>query len=157
MGKTVRVRVRKEVTIKKEITYPHYMPLRSYLAWRLGKEGVKKLMKEVGVRTEERLEELLEEWYTAEMMRQPGVCKNPTWVQFQKFDVETLGEKEVKTLIRSSESGLMIKSRYYPGKTEHYVVLLAMSPVQEVPRNATEEKESQSETEIIPRTEVSNC
>ena len=49
----VRVRVRKEVTIKKEITYPHYMPLGKYLAWRLGKEGVKKLMKEVGVRTEE--------------------------------------------------------------------------------------------------------
>ena len=71
--------------------------------------------------------------------------------------METLREKEVKTLIRSLESSLMIKSRYHPGKTEHYVVLLAMSPVQEVPRNATEEKESQSETEIIPRTKVSNC
>ena len=56
-----KVRVRKEMTLRKQITYPHSMPLGSYLAMRLGKEGAKKMMKELGVKTEKRLEVLLEE------------------------------------------------------------------------------------------------
>ena len=150
--KPAKAVVKKEIKIKKDTTYPYEVRLGSYLKLKEGEEGMRRLRKE-GIKNEQQLEMR----YMEEVLRKPGVCKNPTWVQFQKFDVETLGEKEVKTLIRSSESGLMIKSRYYPGKTEHYVVLLAMSPVQEVPRKATEEKESQGDTEIIRRTEVRNC
>lgn len=124
----VRVRVRKEVTIKKEITYPHYMPLGKYLAWRLGKEGVKKLMKEVGVRTEERLEELLEEWYTAEMMRQPGVCKNPLGEKFRNFDVEALGEGALQRLISGWESRPEVVGVEKGGRTRWFVTLLALGP-----------------------------
>ena len=147
--KPAKAVVKKEIKIKKETTYPYEVRLGSYLKLKEGEEGMRRLRKE-GIMNEQQLEKR----YMEEVLRKAGVCKNPVNVEFQKFDVETLGEKEVKTLIRRLESGLMIKSRYYPGETEHYVVLLAMSPVQAVPMKATEEKESQSDADSVPRTEV---
>ena len=86
--------VRRKVTIKKETSYPGLMRLGSYLAFREGKEGMKKLQKE-GTKTEEQVEEQLEQKYMEEMMRQPGVCKNPDGEMFQTFDVEALGEGKI--------------------------------------------------------------
>ena len=123
-----KVRVRKEVTLKKEITYPHYMPLGRYLTMTMGKEGVKKLMEEMKLRTEEQLEELLEKRYTAEMMRQPGVCQNPLGEEFRSFDVEALGEAAVQRLIAGWESRPDIASVEEGGKTRWFVTLLAMGP-----------------------------
>ena len=123
-----KVRVRKEVTLKKEITYPHYMPLGRYLTMTMGKEGVKKLMEEIKLRTEEQLEELLEKRYTTEMMRQPGVCQNPLGEEFQSFDVEALGEAAVQRLIAGWESRPDIASVEEGGKTRWFVTLLAMGP-----------------------------
>ena len=123
-----RVRMRKEVTIRKEITYPHYMPLGSYLAMTMGKEGVKKMMKELGVKTEKRLEELLEERYVAEMRREPGVCVNPLGDEFQRFDVEALGEAALQRLIHGWESRPDIASVEEGGKTKWFVTLQAIGP-----------------------------
>ena len=123
-----KVRVRKEVTLKKEITYPHYMPLGRYLTMTMGKEGVKKLMEEMKLRTEEQLEELLEKRYTAEMMRQPGVCQNPLGEEFRSFDVEALGEAAVQRLIAGWESRPDIASVEEGGRTRWFVTLLAMGP-----------------------------
>ena len=124
----VRVRVRKEVTLRKEITYPHYMPLGSYLAMTMGKEGVKKMMKELGVKTEKRLEEMLEERYVAGMRREPGVCVNPLGEKFRRFDVEALGEGALQRLIRGWESRPDIASVEEGGRTRWFVTLLAMGP-----------------------------
>ena len=123
-----KVRVRKEMTLKKEITYPHFMPLGSYLAMTMGKEGVKKMMKELGVKTEKRLEELLEERYVAEMRREPGVCVNPLGDKFQRFDVEALGEAALQRLIHGWESRPDIASVEEGGKTKWFVTLQAMGP-----------------------------
>ena len=123
-----KVRVRKEVTLRKETTYPHYMPLGSYLAMRLGKEGVKKMTKELGVKTEKRLEELLEERYVAEMRREPGVCVNPLGDEFQRFDVEALGEAALQRLIHGWESRPDIASVEEGGKTKWLMTLQAIGP-----------------------------
>ena len=56
------VRVKKEVRLKKETTYPYFMPIGSYLAMKEGKEG--------GARIEKQLEEK----YMAQIMREPGIC-----------------------------------------------------------------------------------
>ena len=124
----VRVRVRKEVTLRKEITYPHYMPLGSYLAMRLGKEGAKKMMKELGVKAEKRLEEVLEERYVVEMRREPGVCQNPLGEKFQSFDAEALGEGALQRLISGWESRPEIVSVEKGGKTQWFATLQAMGP-----------------------------
>ena len=123
-----KVRVRKEMTLKKEITYPHFMPLGSYLAMTMGKEGVKKLMKEKGLRTEEQLEKLLEERYIAEMRREPGVCQNPLGEEFRRFDVEALEEGALQRLIRGWESRPEVVCVEEGGKTRWFVTLLAMGP-----------------------------
>ena len=123
-----KVRVRKEMTLKKEITYPHFMPLGSYLAMTMGKEGVKKLMKEKRLRTEEQLEKLLEERYIAEMRREPGVCQNPLGEEFRRFDVEALEEGALQRLIRGWESRPEVVSVEEGGKTRWFVTLLAMGP-----------------------------
>ena len=119
--------VRRKVTIKKETSYPGLMRLGSYLAFREGKEGMKKLQKE-GTKTEEQVEEQLEQKYMEEMMRQPGVCKNPDGEMFQTFDVEALGEGAIQRLISEWESRPQIVSVREGGKTLPYVSLLALGP-----------------------------
>ena len=119
--------VRRKVTIKKETSYPGLMRLGSYLAFREGKEGMKKLQKE-GTKTEEQVEEQLEQKYMEEMMRQPGVCKNPDGEKFQTFDVEALGEGATQQLISEWESRPQIVSVREGGKTLPYVSLLALGP-----------------------------
>ena len=119
--------VRRKVTIKKETSYPGLMRLGSYLAFREGKEGMKKLQKE-GTKTEEQVEEQLEQKYMEEMMRQPGVCKNPDGEMFQTFDVEALGEGVIQRLISEWESRPQIVSVREGGKTLPYVSLLALGP-----------------------------
>ena len=119
--------VRRKVTIKKETCYPGLMRLGSYLAFREGKEGMKKLQKE-GTKTEEQVEEQLEQKYMEEMMRQPGVCKNPDGEMFQTFDVEALEEGKIQQLISEWESRPQIVSVREGGKTLPYVSLLALGP-----------------------------
>ena len=117
------LRVKREVTIKKETTYPHLMPLGSYLAMRLGEEGMRKLLKEEGVRTDKQLEES----YMRHIMREPGPCKNPG-EGFQTFDVTKLGEEAVQRHIRGWESGPQIVTVTEGGKAQVFVRMLAMSP-----------------------------
>ena len=119
--KPARVRKEvKEVRIRKETTYPYYVPVGSYLAMKLGKRG----MKEVGVRNEKQLEEM----YMAQIMREPGVCKSPQWSQFKSFEVEKLGEEALQRLIRGWESGLQVVDVGEGGRTRPCVVMHAMSP-----------------------------
>ena len=120
------VRVRKEVTIKKEKTYPHLMPICTYLALKLGQEEYKRLLTEESARNEEQLEEKL----MARIQREPGVCRNPEGEKFRAkdFDVEKLGERDLKTLIRGWESGLEIVKVENGGKARHFVVLLSLGP-----------------------------
>ena len=117
------LRVKRVVTIKKETTHPYLMPLGSYLAMVLGKEGMMKLLKEEGVRTEKKLEEK----YLRQIMREPGPCKNPG-EEFQTFDVTKLGEGALQRLIRGWESGPQIVSVSDGGKAQVFVRMLAMSP-----------------------------
>ena len=119
--KPARVRKEvKEVRIRKETTYPYYMPVGDYLAMKLGKRG----MKEVGVRNEKQLEEM----YMAQITREPGVCKSPQWSQFKSFEVEKLAEGALQRLIRRWESGPQIVSIGEGDKAQLCVVMLAMSP-----------------------------
>ena len=117
------LRVKKEVTIKKETTHPYLMPLGGYLAMMLGEEGMRKLLKEEGVRTEQKLEEK----YMRQIMREPGPCENPG-EEFQTFDVTKLGEGALQRLIRGWESGPQIVSVSDGGKAQVFVRMLAMSP-----------------------------
>ena len=117
------LRVKRVVTIKKETTHPYLMPLGSYLAMMLGEEGMRKLLKEEGVRTEKKLEEK----YMRQIMREPGPCKNPG-EEFQTFDVTKLGEGALQRLIRGWESGPQIVSVSDGGKAQVFVRMLAMSP-----------------------------
>ena len=111
----VRVKV-KEVRLKKETTYPYFVPIGSYLAMKLGKEG--------GARIEKQLEEN----YKALIMREPGVCRNPVNPNFRAFDVEKLPEGALQRLIQGWESGLKIVDVGKGGKTQLCAVLHAMSP-----------------------------
>ena len=117
------LRVKRVVTIKKETTHPYLMPLGSYLAMMLGEEGMRKLLKEEGVKTEKKLEEK----YMRQIMREPGPCKNPG-EEFQTFDVTKLGEGALQRLIRGWESGPQIVSVSDSGKAQVFVRMLAMSP-----------------------------
>ena len=117
------LRVKRVVTIKKETTHPYLMPLGSYLAMVLGEEGMRKLLKEEGVRTEKKLEEK----YLRQIMREPGPCKNPG-EEFQTFDVTKLGEGALHRLIRGWESGPQIVTVTEGGKAQVFVRMLAMSP-----------------------------
>ena len=117
------LKVKREVTIKKETTTPYLMPLGSYLATKLGEEGMRKLLREEGVRTEKQLEER----YMRHIMREPGPCKNPG-EGFQTFDVTKLGEEAVQRHIRGWESGPQIVTVTDGGKAQVFVKMLAMSP-----------------------------
>ena len=94
----------------------------------MGKEGVKKLMKEKGLRTEKEVEELLENRYITEMRREPGVCQNPLGEKFRSFDVEALGEGALQRLISGWESRPEIVSVEKGGKTRWFATLQAMGP-----------------------------
>ena len=117
------LRVKRVVTIKKETTHPYLMPLGSYLAMMLGEEGMRKLLKEEGVRTEKQLEER----YMRQVMREPGPCKNPG-EGFETFDVTKLGQGAVQRLIEGWESGPQIVTVTKSGKAQVFVRMLAMSP-----------------------------
>ena len=116
--------VRRKMTLKKETSYPHLMPICSYLAMTLGQEGFKKLLMEERARSED----LLEKRYLERMMREPGVCKSPDWEPYRAFDVEKLGEGALQRLIRGWESGPEIVTVEEGGRTRLFVTLLAMSP-----------------------------
>ena len=118
------VRVKRVVHIKKETTHPHLMPLGSYLARKLGEEGMKKLRKETGVRTEKQLEER----YSREILKEAGVCQNPGTMVSRSFDVEKLGPAAQWTLIRKYQAGPKIIRVDKGEKSELFVVLHAMGP-----------------------------
>ena len=54
--------------IRKETTHPYLFPLGDYLAMKLGEEGMRKLRKDTGVRTEKQLEER----YSREILKEAG-------------------------------------------------------------------------------------
>ena len=118
------VRVKRVVHIKKETTHPHLMPLGSYLAMQLGEEGMKKLRREKGVRTEKQLEER----YSEEILREAGVCLNPGPFVSQSFDVEKLGPAAQWTLIRKYQAGPKIITVDKGERSELFVVMHAMGP-----------------------------
>ena len=149
----VRKRVKTNRMGKCQTTYPYEMRLGTYLAMKEGEVGMRRLFK-LGVKTHERLEELYVEQVIS---RELGVCANPLNAEFQKFNVEALGEEAVKKLIRSWQSGLKTEARKNPenGKTNYYVRLLAMSPGQGDPiRAEKEEQEQQTGEDSKPRPEV---
>ena len=145
MGKRVR-----NAPLKSTPSYPYEMRVGTYLATKEGPEGMKKL--ELKGVTEQQLEEK----FMKEILRRPGICQNPA-SEFQKFDVEKLDEEAVLTHIRKFASGPRIKSRYNPGsgRTEHFVVLLAISPGQGGEMKADKKEEQQSDSDREPRPEVS--
>ena len=148
--KKKRVKRVRDTLLTSTPSYPHEMRVGTYLALREGPEGMRKLeMKGV-------TEQKLEERFMKEILRKPGVCHNPAG-EFQKFDVEKLDEEAVTELIKKFASGPMIKSRLNPasGRTEHFVVLLAVSPGQGGERKADKEEEQQSDSDREPRPEVS--
>ena len=101
-------------------------------------------------------EHKLEEKFMKEILRRPGICQNPAEKGFQKFDVEKLDEEAVMNRIRGYASGPMIRSRLNPasGSTEHFVVLLAMSPGQGGEMKADKEEGQQNYLDREPRPEV---
>ena len=109
----VKKEVKKEVRIRKETTYPYYMPVGSYLAMKLGEKG-----------TDKRLEAK----FMAQIKREPGVCKGPQNPQFRNFDVEKLDDVALQRLIRGCESGLEIVHVGEVGRTQPCVVMHAMGP-----------------------------
>ena len=154
--KKKRVKTGRDAPLKVTPSYPHEVRVGTYLAMRHGPEEMRKLKKK-GV-----TEQKLEDKFMAQILRSPGICQNPGIEESQLFDVEKLDEEAVKNLIRRCASGPMINSRYNPasGKTEHYMVLLAMSPVQgdmrkEDERKAVKEEEQQQrDSDSEPRPKV---
>ena len=154
--KKKRVKRGRDAPLKNTPCYPYEMRVGTYLAWREGPEGMEKLKKK-GV-----TEQKLEDKFMEPILRKPGICQNPSIEESSLFDVVKLDEEAVKNLIRRSANGPEIKSRYNPGsgKTEHYIVLLAMSPVQGDMRKGgdrkadKEEKQQQRDTDSKPRPEV---
>ena len=155
--KKKRVKRVRDAPVKSAPSYPYEVRVGTYLAMRQGPEGMRKLEKE-GVN-----EHKLEEKFMEEILRKPGICQNPGIEESKMFDVEKLDEEAVKKLIRKCASGPKINSRYNPssGKTEHYMVLLAISPVQRDMRKGDERKadeeeqqQQQRESDSEPRPEV---
>ena len=121
-------RVRKPVTIqdiRKETTHPYLFPLGDYLAMKLGEEGMRKLLRDERVRTPEELEKR----YLAQVMRQPGIAKNPGPQVKKFFNVEMLEEGALQRLIRGWEQGPEIVSVGEDGNAKVFVKMLAMSPL----------------------------
>ena len=145
-----RVKRVRDAPLTSTPSYPYEMKVGTYLAMREGPEGMRKL-KMKGV-----TEEKLEEKFMQQILMKPGICQNPSGNEFRKFDVEKLDEDAVNKLIRGCASGPKIKSRLNPasGRTEHFVVLLAMSPGQGVKMKAENEEGQQSDSDREPRPEV---
>ena len=121
-------RVRKPVTIqdiRKETTHPYLFPLGDYLAMKLGEEGMRKLLRDERVRTPKELERR----YLAQVMRQPGIAKNPGPQVKKFFNVEMLEESALQRLIRGWEHGPEIVSVGEEGNAKVFVKMLAMSPL----------------------------
>ena len=119
---------RKPVTIydiRKETTHPYLFPLGDYLAMKLGEEGMRKLLRDERVRTPEELEKR----YLAQVMRQPGIAKNPGPQVKKFFNVEVLEEGALQRLIRGWESGPEIVSVGKDSKAKVFVKMLAMGPL----------------------------
>ena len=85
---------------------------------------MKKLMKEEQVKNEQELEQK----YMERIMREPGLCKNPSRKEYQLFDVTKLGEGALPSRIRGWESGEQIVSVGDGEKAQWFVTLLAMGP-----------------------------
>ena len=85
---------------------------------------MKKLLKEEQVKNEQELEQK----YMERIMREPGLCKNPSRKEYQLFDVTKLGEGALQSRIRGWESGEQIVSVGVGGKAQWFVTLLAMGP-----------------------------
>ena len=100
------------------------MPICTYLAMRLGENEMKKLLKEEQVKNEQELEQK----YMERIMREPGLCKNPSRKEYQLFDVTKLGEGALQSRIRGWESGEQIVSVGDGEKAQWFVTLLAMGP-----------------------------
>ena len=118
-------RVRRPVTIRKETTHPYLFPLGDYLAMKLGEEGMRKLLRDERVRTPKELEKR----YLAQVMRQPGIAKNPGPQVKKFFNVEMLEESALQRLIRGWEHGPEIVSVGEEGNAKVFVKMLAMSPL----------------------------
>ena len=116
-------RARRVVTevVKPEKTYSHLFPLGDYLAMVLGEKGMENLRRDGGARSKEGLEEK----YVEQMMRKPGVCKNPSHKNYMAFDVEKLEEEPLQRRIFEMESRPQIVT---DEQGRHYVVLLGMGP-----------------------------
>ena len=116
-------RARRVVTevVKPEKTYSHLFPLGDYLAMVLGEKGMENLRRDGGARSKEGLEEK----YLEQMMRKPGVCKNPSHKNYMAFDVEKLEEEPLQRRIFEMESRPQIVT---DEQGQHYVVLLGLSP-----------------------------
>ena len=144
-------RVKRDAPLKSTPSYPYEIRVGAYLAMKKGPEEMRKLKKD-GV-----TEHHLEEEYMKQ--RKPGICRNPAIEQSKLFDVEKLEEEAVKALLNRYASGPLTKSRHNPqtGKTEHYIVLLAMTPGKGDQRKVDEEEEEeeeQSDSDSKPRPEV---
>ena len=115
-------RARRVVTevVKPEKTYSHLFPLGDYLAMVLGEKGMKNLRRDGGAKSKTGLEEK----YLEQMMRKPGVCKNPFYKNFMAFDVEKLEEEPLQRRIFEMESRPEIVT---DEQGRHYVVLLGFS------------------------------
>jgi hypothetical protein len=107
--------------VKPEKTYSHLFPLGDYLAMVLGEKGMENLRRDGGARSKEGLEEK----YVEQMMRKPGVCKNPSHKNYMAFDVEKLEEEPLQRRIFEMESRPQIVT---DEQGRHYVVLLGMGP-----------------------------
>ena len=107
--------------VKPEKTYSHLFPLGDYLAMVLGEKGMKNLKRDGGATSKEGLEEK----YLEQMMRKPGVCKNPSHKNYMAFDVEKLEEEPLQRRIFEMESRPQIVT---DEQGQHYVVLLGLSP-----------------------------
>ena len=152
-GRAVKKRkgFKTDVPQKSTPSYPYEMRVGAYLAMRKGPEEMMKLKKKKGI-TEDSLETKFME------QKKPGICFNSTSEKSRRFDIEKMDEEAVASWIRRCASGMKIRSRDNPqtGKTEHFVVLLAMSPRQggEERADKEEEKEEHNDPHSEPRPEV---
>ena len=121
--KPAKAVVKREIKIKKETTYPYEMRLGSYLKLKEGEEGMRRLRKE-GIKNEQQLEMR----YMEEVLRKPGVCKNPRGEKFRYFDVEALGEGALQRMISGWESRPEVVGVGKGGRTPWFVTLLALGP-----------------------------
>ena len=145
-------RVRKPLTIndiRKETTHPYLFPLGDYLAMKLGEEGMRKLLRDERVRTPEELEKR----YLTQVMRQPGIAKNPGPQVKKLFNVEMLDESALQRLIRGWECGPELVSVGEDSNARVFVKMLAMGPLSShiIYPITTKEQPSQDAGSVPPK------